>query len=456
MSIDSTPSRSRRLLPHLLHVLVELRLADDRRDEAVRAERDGSHLPVADVAGHEQETPAPAADALEDPGVLDERRDARHERLASQLPDVDRVAAVLEELRAGQRLRFRLGDAEGHAEVVPDPGLRSREEPDGEAVSDEVDGVQHRHRQPARAVVQAAVDDAVRETVADPLLASARRRRRGDLRGFSHACEESTIQASCHERPPDPPGPRQRTIRARAVLSRRAAGPRVRGRRRFVRGVTTPTIVDLRFGHSVRAWARRTRPRRGRAFPACTRSSTTGSSRRRGRSAASSPDAFILVGGHAAAAFPGPLEAPEIDAVVRRRRRRGRAGRGRRAGRAAGRLPRCPALRLRDAGRLGLDAAARGADRARRVPLPARDLVERDRNRYHCLLFKPVWLVETARGCPFRCSFCSVWQLYGRSFRERSDRRRRRGLRADGRLPSSSPTTSSGTTPSAAASSRAR
>jgi len=54
------------------------------------------------------------------------------------------------------------------------------------------------------------------------------------------------------------------------------------------------------------------------------------------------------------------------------------------------------------------------------VPMPARDLVERDRRKYHCLLFRPVWLVETARGCPFRCSFCSVWQLYGRSFRERS------------------------------------
>jgi radical SAM superfamily enzyme YgiQ (UPF0313 family) len=56
------------------------------------------------------------------------------------------------------------------------------------------------------------------------------------------------------------------------------------------------------------------------------------------------------------------------------------------------------------------------------VPHPKRELVQRYRRGYHCLLFRPVWLVETARGCPFRCSFCSVWSLYGRSFRERSIR----------------------------------
>ena len=54
-----------------------------------------------------------------------------------------------------------------------------------------------------------------------------------------------------------------------------------------------------------------------------------------------------------------------------------------------------------------------------RVPLPARDLVERHRSGYHCLIFKPVWLVETARGCPYRCTFCSVWQLHDHRFRER-------------------------------------
>ena len=31
-----------------------------------------------------------------------------------------------------------------------------------------------------------------------------------------------------------------------------------------------------------------------------------------------------------------------------------------------------------------------------------------------------MWLVETARGCPFRCSFCSIWQLHSRAVRERS------------------------------------
>jgi radical SAM superfamily enzyme YgiQ (UPF0313 family) len=146
-----------------------------------------------------------------------------------------------------------------------------------------------------------------------------------------------------------------------------------------------------------------------------------------------SPDAFIAVGGHAASAFTPPLENDAIDAVVTDdgeavlpalatalAAAHGAApGGGRGRHHDPGRLRCVPGLRLRTAAgwidtppldRTGLDT----------VPLPARDLVAPWRGRYHCLLFKPVWLVETARGCPFRCSFCSVWPLYGRSFRERS------------------------------------
>jgi hypothetical protein len=46
--------------------------------------------------------------------------------------------------------------------------------------------------------------------------------------------------------------------------------------------------------------------------------------------------------------------------------------------------------------------------------------VDRWRRQYACLLFRPVWLIETARGCPFRCSFCSVWPMYDRGIRLRS------------------------------------
>ena len=131
------------------------------------------------------------------------------------------------------------------------------------------------------------------------------------------------------------------------------------------------------------------------------------------------PGAFIIAGGHAAAACPAPLEGAEIDAIcmddgevvlpalldaVEARRP----------------LSEVPGLRLGvPGGWVDTPSLSERAD-LDSVPRPARDLVARHRRRYHCLLFKPVWLVETARGCPFRCSFCSVWPLYGRSFRERS------------------------------------
>ena len=132
-----------------------------------------------------------------------------------------------------------------------------------------------------------------------------------------------------------------------------------------------------------------------------------------------SPRTFIVVGGHAAAAWPGPLECGEIDAVcvddgeVVFPALLEALSKGREPGDV-------PGLRLRAGATWASTPAPTERPELDAVPAPARDLVARYRSRYHCLLFKPVWLVETARGCPFRCTFCSVWSLYGRTFRERS------------------------------------
>ncbi|HUD70581.1 MAG TPA: radical SAM protein [Dongiaceae bacterium] len=131
------------------------------------------------------------------------------------------------------------------------------------------------------------------------------------------------------------------------------------------------------------------------------------------------PEAFIVIGGAAAAAWSAPLEGEAADAIVTDD---GEVILPLLVEAIAKRTPlrEVPGLRLRTPE--GWVVTASPADRVDldAVPAPARDLVDRYRSRYQCLLFRPVWLVETARGCPFRCSFCSVWPLYGRSFRERS------------------------------------
>jgi len=180
-----------------------------------------------------------------------------------------------------------------------------------------------------------------------------------------------------------------------------------------------PEIVDLRFRTGgVSKWIGRTRPRVVgiSAMHALEFDRVLETAREVRRV---SPEAFILVGGHAAAAYSGPLETDDVDAIC--------VDDGEEVvpaladALASGRpVSSVPALRLRTPD--GWKSTAPLSERTGldRVPVPARHLIERHRNGYHCLLFKPVWLVETARGCPFRCNFCSVWQLYDRSFRERS------------------------------------
>lgn len=47
------------------------------------------------------------------------------------------------------------------------------------------------------------------------------------------------------------------------------------------------------------------------------------------------------------------------------------------------------------------------------LPFPARELLPKGRkNRYFFNFWKPLATIETARGCPYRCNFCSVWTFF--------------------------------------------
>jgi radical SAM superfamily enzyme YgiQ (UPF0313 family) len=176
-------------------------------------------------------------------------------------------------------------------------------------------------------------------------------------------------------------------------------------------------VVDLRFGASVERALARYRP--GLVGVACMHSLEIDDSLDVARQVRrASPDVFLMLGGHSAAAFPGPLKCPEVNAIA--------IGDGERVAvdvveaLARGRsLQDVPGLLVNtnDGFVATPEAEPVSLDE---VPLPARHAVAAGYRHYACLQYRPTWLVETARGCPFRCSFCSVWPLYQRSYRLRS------------------------------------
>jgi len=131
------------------------------------------------------------------------------------------------------------------------------------------------------------------------------------------------------------------------------------------------------------------------------------------------PKIFVAVGGHAVSAYPAAIEHNRsLDAIC--------------IGEGESLLPELchalarglpldtiPSLLLRgENGRFQATTAQpkRWLDLTR-MPAPDRSVVARYQKHYCCLNYMPVWTMETARGCSYRCSFCSVWQLYKRTYR---------------------------------------
>jgi radical SAM superfamily enzyme YgiQ (UPF0313 family) len=141
------------------------------------------------------------------------------------------------------------------------------------------------------------------------------------------------------------------------------------------------------------------------------------------------PDAFVLVGGHDASRDPAWFQQEGIDAVA--------IGDGEEvmppladALVRGGDLRRVPGLWLSRSGEWMTTPPAPTRSNLDDLPLPARHLIEGYADQYYINLRKPLALLETARGCPFRCNFCSVWKFHESTFREKSPERVVRELQA--------------------------
>lgn len=133
-------------------------------------------------------------------------------------------------------------------------------------------------------------------------------------------------------------------------------------------------------------------------------------------------DIVVVMGGHDAARQPDFFQNPDIDVVA--------LGDGEAVAPPliealeAGRDPRTvPGLMLNTPDGPVFTGPPPARTKLDSLPMPARHLVKNYAHQYYLDFRKPLALLETARGCPYRCNFCSVWQFHEKSFREKSPER---------------------------------
>jgi radical SAM superfamily enzyme YgiQ (UPF0313 family) len=121
------------------------------------------------------------------------------------------------------------------------------------------------------------------------------------------------------------------------------------------------------------------------------------------------PSCYTVVGGHHATLLPEDFFEPQIDFVVR--------GEGvhpfrtlLRALETGGSIPPIPGVSARQGDNF-VDGGAPLSYEIDSLPAPDRSLTGNDRDSYFIDWMKPIALLRTTVGCPYRCSFCSLWKI---------------------------------------------
>ena len=134
------------------------------------------------------------------------------------------------------------------------------------------------------------------------------------------------------------------------------------------------------------------------------------------------PDVFVVMGGHDASRDPHWFQHEAVDAVA--------VGDGEAVLpplidtlESGGDLRKSPGLMVNTPDGPVFTGSAPSRVPLDEMPLPARHLIREYADQYYINFRKPLALLETARGCPFKCNFCSVWKFHQSTFREKSPER---------------------------------
>jgi radical SAM superfamily enzyme YgiQ (UPF0313 family) len=130
------------------------------------------------------------------------------------------------------------------------------------------------------------------------------------------------------------------------------------------------------------------------------------------------PDCLTIAGGHHATIFPEDFFMPQVDLVVK----------------GEGVHPLNAIVRALEEGRdfSGIKGVWRREGTGfvfggkqepfpiDSLPFPAREVAGEDRQKYFIDWMHPVALLRTSVGCPYRCTFCSLWKVMDGRYHKRS------------------------------------